>query len=79
MQLELPKKVGDASFLETFEVRLPQPLSELIKLKMSLLTAVELDYIMFKGPFQIKPVYDFITRRGKIQTTIIYTCSEKSY
>ena len=39
----LPREVGDAPSLETFQVRLDGALSNLIELKMSLLMAGELD------------------------------------
>jgi len=54
----LPGEVGDAPSLETFKVRLDRALSDLIKLKMSLLSAGGLDSMTFKGPFQLKPFYD---------------------
>jgi len=54
----LPRKVGDAPPLETFEIRLDRALSNLIKLKMSLLTGGGLDQMTFKCPFQPKLFYD---------------------
>jgi len=53
-----PREVVDAPPLETFKVRLDGALSNLIQLKMSLLTAGRLDQMASKGPFQPKPFYD---------------------
>jgi len=38
-----PREVVDAPSLETFKVRLDRPLSNLVSLKMSLITAAGLD------------------------------------
>ena len=56
----LPREVVEASSLETLKVRLDGALSNLIWLKMSLLTARELDQMTFKGLFQPKLFYDSI-------------------
>jgi len=50
----LPSEVVDAPSLAAFKVRLDGALSNLIQLKLSLLTAGGLDYMTFKGPFQPK-------------------------
>jgi len=47
-----PREVVDAPSLETFKVRLDAALSNLMCLKMSLLTARGLDQMAFKGAFQ---------------------------
>jgi len=54
----LPREVVDAPSLEMFKARLDGALSNLIQLKMSLLTAGGLDQMTFKGPFQPKPCHD---------------------
>jgi len=54
----LPREVVDAPSLETFQVRLDGALSNLIQLKMSLLTAGGLGEMTSKGPFQPKLFYD---------------------
>jgi len=54
----LPSEVVDSPSLETLKVRLDGALSNLILCKMSLLTAEELDWMTFKGPFQLKLFYD---------------------
>ena len=56
----LPREVVNAPTLETFKVRLDGALSNLIQLKMSLLTAGGLDWMALKGPFQPKPYYDSV-------------------
>ena len=56
----LPREAVDASSLEVFTVRLDGTFSNLIYWKMSLPMAGALDYMMFKGPFQPKPVYESI-------------------
>jgi len=50
----LPREVVDAPSLETFKARLDVAVSNMIQLKMSLLMAGELDWMVFKGPFQPK-------------------------
>jgi len=50
----LPRKVVEAPCLETFKIWLDGALSNLMWLKMSLLTAGGLDYMTSKGPFQPK-------------------------
>jgi len=52
------REVLNAPSLETLKVRLDGALSNLIYLKMSLLTAGQLDYMTFKTPFQPKLFYD---------------------
>jgi len=47
-------EVGDAPSLEILKVRLDGALSDLIWLKMSLLTAGGLDQMIFQGPFEPK-------------------------
>jgi len=54
----LPREVVNAPSLETFKVRLDGALSNLLQLKVSLLTAGGLDKMTFKGPFQPKAFYD---------------------
>jgi len=54
----LPSEVAEAPSLETFRARLDGALSNLIWLKMSLLTAGGLGYVTSKGPFQPKALYD---------------------
>jgi len=54
----LPREVVDTPPLETFKIRLDGALSNLIQLKMSLLTEGGLDYMAFKGPFQPTPFCD---------------------
>lgn len=49
----LPRDVMDAPSLKTFKVRLDQNLGNLMELWMSLCIAGELDYMVFKGPFQL--------------------------
>jgi len=56
----LPREVIDAPSLGTFKDRLVGALSNLIQLKMSVLTAGGLDFKVFKGPFQPKPFYDSV-------------------
>jgi len=56
----LPREVVDAPSLETFKARLDGALSNLVWLKMSLLTAAGLGYMTSAGPFQPKPFYDSI-------------------
>ena len=55
----LPREMGDAPSLGTFQARLDGALSNLIQLKMSLLTAGGLDEVASKGPFQPNPFYDY--------------------
>jgi len=50
----LPREVADAPSLEMFKVRLYGAPSNLIWLKMSLLTAGRLDQMTFNGTFQSK-------------------------
>jgi len=54
----LPREVVEAPSLETFKIRLDGALSNLIKLKMPLLTAGGLGWMAFKGPFN--PNYSMI-------------------
>ena len=54
----LPREVVNVPSLETFKTRLDGALSNLTKLKMSLLTAGSWDEMAFKGPFQPKPFYE---------------------
>jgi len=54
----LPRDVVEAPPLETFKVRLDGALSNLVWLKMSLLTAEGLGWMTSKGPFQPKASYD---------------------
>jgi len=56
----LPREVVDAPSLETFQVRLDRALSNLIWLKMSLLTAGGLGWMAFKDLFQPKAFYDSV-------------------
>jgi len=56
----LPREVVDAPFLETFKTRLDGALSNLMELKMSLLTAGGLGWMTSKGPFQLKLFHDSI-------------------
>jgi len=58
----LPREVADAPSLETFKVRLDGALNNLTQLKMSLLIAGALDWMIFKGPFQHKPFYDSMVK-----------------
>ena len=53
----LSTEVADASSLETFKAGLDRALSNLVKLKMPLLTAGGLDYMTSKSPFQPKAFY----------------------
>jgi len=54
----LPREVVDAPSLETFQARLDGALSNLVWLKMSLLTARGLGWMASKGPFPPKAFYD---------------------
>lgn len=54
----LHREVLDAPSLETFQVSLDRALSNPICLWISLFIAGVLDYIAFKCPFQLKPLYD---------------------
>ncbi|KAK4812297.1 hypothetical protein QYF61_014083 [Mycteria americana] len=56
----LPTEAVDAPSLEAFKVRLDGALSNLIQWKMSLPTAGGLDWIIFEGPFQPKPLCDSV-------------------
>jgi len=56
----LPREVVDAPSLETFQARLDGAVGNPTELKMSLLIAVGLDWITFKGPFPPRPFYDSI-------------------
>jgi len=67
----LPRKVVDAPPLEPFKVRLDGALSKLMHLKMSLLTAGGLDWMIFKGPFQDKTFYDSVISRRASRTGYI--------
>lgn len=53
-------EVVNAPSLERFKVRLDRALSNLIKLRMPLLTGGHLDYTNFEGPSQTKLFYDFV-------------------
>lgn len=57
-QHRLPVVVAKAPSLETFKVELDGALSNLIFVKMSLLTAGGWDYMTFTGPFQPITSYD---------------------
>jgi len=50
---KLPREVANPPSPETFKARLDQALSNLIYLCMSLFNAGELDWMTFKGPFQL--------------------------
>jgi len=54
----LPGEAVDAPSLEVFKVRLDGALSNLGWWKMSLPMAGGLDWMIFAGPFQLKPFYD---------------------
>jgi len=54
----LPREAVEAPSLETFKVGLDGALSNLIQLKMSLLTAEWVGLMTSKGPFQPKLFYD---------------------
>ena len=56
----LPREVVEAPSLETLQARLDGALSNLVWLKMSLLTAEGLDWMTSKGPFQPKAFYDSV-------------------
>jgi len=56
----LPRELIDAPSLETFKARLDRALSNLVWLKMSVLTAGGLDKMTSKGPSQPKEFYDFM-------------------
>jgi len=58
----LPREVGDAPSLETFQARLDGALSNLISVKMSLLMAGGLDQMAFKAPFPPKASYKSMTK-----------------
>lgn len=49
----------DAQSLEIFKFSLDWALSNMMELKMSLLTAVGLNHRTFKGPFHSKLFYDY--------------------
>jgi len=57
----LPRGVVEAPSLETFKARLDRALSNLVWLKMSLLTAGGLGQMTSKGPFQCKAFCDSVT------------------
>ena len=65
----LPREVTDVPPLETFMVRLEGTLCYLIKLWMSLFTAGGLDWMTFKGPFQLTrfsdSIFKFFYQNGK--------------
>jgi len=54
----LPREMVEAPSLEKFKARLDGALSKLIQLKMSLLTAGGVGYMVSKGPLQPKAFYD---------------------
>jgi len=54
----LPREAVDAPSQETSKARLDEALSNLIKLKIPLLTAGRLGYMTSKGPFQPKAFHD---------------------
>jgi len=60
----LSREVVDAPSLEMFKARLDRALNNLIRLKMSLLSAGGLDTVAFKSPFQPKLFYDSTTCKG---------------
>jgi len=55
----LPREVVAAPSLETFKVRLNRALRNLICLETSLLLLEGLNWMTFKGHFQLKLLYDF--------------------
>ena len=67
--LEVTASLQVSSIGETFKASLDGALSNLIQLKMSLLTAGGLDWMDFKGPFQPKPFYDVWKTRYLLCTT----------
>jgi len=56
----LPREVVDAPSLEPFQSRLDGALSNLTRLKMSLLMAGVLDQMTSEGPFQPQACYDIV-------------------
>ena len=70
----LPGEVVDSSSLETLKARLDGALSNLIQLKVSLLTAGELDWVGSKGAFQPKPFRDSMILRFWLQAGACNRC-----
>ena len=58
----LPTDVVDAPCLVTFKAKLHQALCNLFELCMFPVIAGELDYMTFKGPFQLYGFYDFMNK-----------------
>ena len=56
----LPGELVDAPSPETFKARLDRALSNLVQLKVPLLTAGGLGWMTSKGPFQPKAFYDSV-------------------
>lgn len=54
----LPRYMVDVQSMETFQVRMDRVVSSLIWLKMLLFPAGGLDWVVFKGPFQLKVFYE---------------------
>lgn len=54
----LPREVGDVASLETFKVIWDRAMSNLVYMKMALVTAVELEQMAFKGQFLPEPLCD---------------------
>ena len=52
-QKRLPRDVMDIPFVKTFKVRLDRALGNLIELCKSLFVVAKLDWVAFKGPFQL--------------------------
>jgi len=68
----LPREVGGVPSLETFQARLDGALSNLVWLKMSLLTAGGLGQMTSKGPSQPKAFYDSTKLRSQQFTALIF-------
>jgi len=68
--------VADAPSLVTFKGRLDGALSNVIQLKMSLLTAGGLGWVASKGPFQLHLFYDSVINLEK--TFCILFCFSSS-
>lgn len=63
---KLPQEVVEVLSLETFKVSLDRAVSNLVYMKMSPLTAVELEQMAFKGQFLPKPFCDSWGRSSAI-------------
>lgn len=59
----MPREVVDSSSLETFKVILDRAMSNLVYMKMSLVTAVELEQMTFKGQLLPKPFCDSMRQK----------------